>query len=99
MAHSFCAGIAIQELALVSPPQVVPTQTHVFDPKRLENLAACLQVCKACCDYFLAAGTCIVTAPAMLMFPYAIKVVYKLSTFKDTDWVGRARNLRLQVWN
>jgi hypothetical protein len=78
------AEVAIYELALLQPPPPTDSpslyQQPVFDPKRIEYLTACLNTCKAARDHFLAGDIASITASSMLIFPYCIKVLYKLST-------------------
>ncbi|KAF1944325.1 hypothetical protein EJ02DRAFT_341179 [Clathrospora elynae] len=80
------AEVSIYELALSQPPSptsLSPYNQLPLDLKRIEYLTALLQTCKASKDHFLAGGLASITVPSMLIFPYCIKILHRLSTFKD----------------
>ncbi|CAA9965086.1 hypothetical protein PTMSG1_08445 [Pyrenophora teres f. maculata] len=87
IASTFTAEVAIYELALLqSPTPLVPPSSNphsLFASRRVEYLLACLQTCKACCDYTLAGDVRDISVTSMLIFPYCLKTVYKLAVLKD----------------
>ncbi|RMZ72503.1 Zn(II)2Cys6 transcription factor [Pyrenophora seminiperda CCB06] len=102
IASTFTAEVAIYELALLESPASnkpsLSSKHPLFVTRRVEYLLACLEACRSCCDYTLAGDIRDISVTSMLIFPYCLKVVYKLAVLKDVPgWDPAIATARVDI--
>lgn len=85
--------VGIYELALYHHPAPPSTFTNSLsssgpevESRRIAYLTTLLLVCQSYIELFLTSDIIYITAPTMLVFPYCLKIAYKLQTLKIPAW-------------